>query len=76
MHALHQCYTGHTSFLLPLTVPLSPLMHTSHLTTAKIVTRIKTCNVYFHTSYSWASGALGQGAVGFLRNFLMNVKKL
>lgn len=51
MHTLHQPYTVHNSFLFPLTVSLSPLMHTSHLTTAKIVTRIKTRNIYFHTSY-------------------------
>lgn len=30
-------------------------MHTSHLTNAKIVTRIKTCNICFHTSYSQAA---------------------
>lgn len=42
MHTLHQPCTVHTSFLFPLTVPLSALMHTSHLTTAKTVTRIVT----------------------------------
>lgn len=45
-------------------------MHTSHLTTAKIVTRIKTCNIYFHTSYSQATEASGQGVVGFFEKLL------
>lgn len=51
-------------------------MHSSHLATAKIVTRIKTCNVYFHTSYSQASGASGQGAVGFFEKLLSESQEM
>lgn len=45
-------------------------MHTSHLITAKIVARIRTCNIYFNTSYSQVNAASGQGVVGFFEKLL------